>query len=37
LLVCRRWCRAFFWHVSILIALKWLKVSQGISCLLYVV
>jgi hypothetical protein len=27
----------FFWHVSILIALKWLKVSQGISCLLYVV
>jgi hypothetical protein len=26
-----------FWQVSLLAALKWLKVSQGISCLLYMV
>jgi hypothetical protein len=26
-----------FWQVSLLAALKWLKVSQGNSCLLYVV
>jgi hypothetical protein len=26
-----------FWQVCLLAALKWLKVSQGISCLLYVV
>jgi hypothetical protein len=27
----------YFWQVSLLAALKWLKVSQGISYLLYVV
>jgi hypothetical protein len=27
----------YFWQVSLLAALKWLKDSQGISCLLYMV